>query len=277
MEFIHSIKFKCKVKLVFLLLKINTMKKIKFTSVLILTALFAAAQNGAYFEYKITSAKGINGTSATKYSEYGTMSTMNMSSPKMPNGGMTMTTLTKKDTPDMFYMLNDKSKTYSEMKKGASGNHEDNSTYTVKKIGNETINGYKCVHATVTNEKGSSEDIWSTKDIPDYGKYQEALNNNKQMSSSKRQQALKDAGCEGFPVKMTKKGKEDEDMTMELQKIEKKSFSKSDFEIPAGYTKSAGAGAPTGIPGVKTQEEIMKMTPEERAKYIEELKKQYGK
>ncbi len=253
------------------------MKKIKLISALTLAVLFAAAQNGSYFEYKITSAKGMNGTSATKYSEYGTMSTMNMSSPKMPNGGMTMTTLIKKDSPDMFYMLNDKAKTYSEMKKGANGNHDDNATYTVKKVGNESINGYKCVHATITNDKGSSEDVWNTKDIPDYGKYDEALSHNKQMSSSKRQQALKDAGCEGFPVKMTKKGNDDEDTSMELQKMEKRSYSKSDFEIPAGYTKSAGMGAPGGIPGVKTQEEIMKMTPEERAKYIEELKKQYGK
>ncbi|HWY12658.1 MAG TPA: DUF4412 domain-containing protein [Bacteroidia bacterium] len=254
------------------------MKKIKFISALTLTALFAAAQNGAYFEYKITSAKGMNGVSAVKHSEYGSLSTMTMNSPKIPGGSMVMTTLSKKENPDVFYMLNDKAKTYSEMKRNASGDHgEDNNTYTVKKIGSETINGYKCIHATVTSDKGTVTEVWNTKDIPDYAKYSEAINKNSKMGSSKREAALKDAGCEGFPVKMVHQDKEG-DMTMELQKLEKKSFDKSDFEIPTGYTKSnaPGAGA-AGIPGVKTQEEIMKMTPEERAKYIEELKKQYGK
>lgn len=256
------------------------MKKSKLTAAFLFTALLAIAQSGAYFEYKVTSAKGMSGTSEMKHSEYGSISTVNMSSPKMPGGGMSMTTLAKKDNPDVFYILNDKAKTYSEMKRSAStgGTHEDNTNYTVKKVGNETINSYKCVHAIVTSDKGTTEDIWTTKDIPDYGKYSEALSNNKQMSSSKHQKALKDAGCEGFPVKMVRKGKDGEDMTMELLKMEKKSYSKSDFEIPSGYTKSGGAGvSPTGLPGVKSQDEIMKMTPDERAKYIEEMKKQYGK
>ncbi len=258
------------------------MKNLILIPVLAITTLLTNAQNGAYFEYKISSAKGMNGTSKMKYSEYGTMSTITMSSPKMPGGGMTMTTLSKKDTPDVFYMLNDNSKTYTENKRnaGAGTTHEDNNTYTVKKVGNETINGYKCVHATVTSDKGSTMEVWNTKDIPEYGKYAEAMNSNSKMGSSKREKALKDAGCEGFPVKMIQKEKNDEgEMTMELQKMEKKTYSKSDFEIPAGYSKSGGAGASpaTGVPGMKSQEELMKMTPEERTKYIEEMKKMYGK
>jgi hypothetical protein len=257
------------------------MKNLILIPALALTALITNAQNGASFEYKITSTKGMNGTSLMKYSEYGTMSTMNMNAPQMPGGGMTMTTLSKKDNPDVFYMLNDKSKTYTENKRGGgSATHEDNSTYTVKKIGNETINGYKCVHATVTSDKGSTTEVWNTKDFADYNKYSEALNSNSKMGSSKREIALKDAGCEGFPVKMIQKDKKEEgEMVMELQKMEKKTFSKSDFEIPSGYTKSGGAGASPagGIPGMKTQEEIMKMTPDERAKYAEEMKKLYGK
>jgi hypothetical protein len=140
------------------------------------------------------------------------------------------------------------------------------------------VAGYKCVHSTITDEKGKMSEMWTTKDISDFNKYSEAFHD-KKYGSGKRDQALKDAGCEGFPVKMMHKGNEREgDVTMELIKMEKKSFSKSDFEIPTGYTKSGGSptGAPA-IPGMKSQDEIMKMTPEERAKYIEEMKKMYGK
>lgn len=214
---------------------------------------------------------------SVKHSEYGSRSEVNMSSAKAPGGGMKMVSLIKKDTPDMIYMINESNKTYSEMKKGQGGSYEDEHTYTVKKIGNETVNGYKCVHSTITNEKNEVTEMWTSKDIMDYNKYSEVFNNDKKLGSNKREKALKDAGCEGFPVKMIRKTSEG-DATTELVKFEKKSYSKSDFEIPAGYTKS-GSG-PTGapaVPGMKSQEEIMKMTPEERAKYIEEMKKMYGK
>jgi hypothetical protein len=254
------------------------MKNYKILPTLLFASMISLAQNGSYFEYKVSSTNGITGSTTIKYSEYGMTSSMNMSSPKMPGGSMTMSTLKKNDDKETLYMINDKNKTYSKSKRNsAGGHHEDNNTYTVKKIGNETINGYKCVHAIVTSSNTTSE-VWNTKDIPDYAKYEEAINSNERMGSSKRQQALKDAGCEGFPVKMINKGNEREgEMTMELVKLEKKSYSKSDFEIPAGYTESGNAAAPAGVPQMKSQDEIMKMTPEERQKYIEEMKKQYGK
>ena len=60
---------------------------------------------------------------------------------------------------------------------------------------------------------------------------------------------------------------------MELTKIEKRTFKKTDFLLPADY-KAAGSagGASHSNTQIKTSEEIQKMTPEERAKYIEELK-----
>ena len=101
----------------------------------------------------------------------------------------------------------------------------------------------------------------------------------KETTWEQRDKALKDAGCDGIPVKTIHKGNEREgDITMELVKIDKKTFTKADFELPAGYSKSETATTPTnGGSEIKTQQEIMNMTPEERAKYIEEMKKKYGK
>jgi hypothetical protein len=231
------------------------------------------AQNGAHMEYKITSTKGATGNVNVNYSEYGSATDFNMVVPQMPGGGFQNKSLSPAGS-DVVYMINDKDKTYSEVKKSES--NDDNKTYEVKKLGEEKVNGYKCVHALVTEGKETHE-VWNTKDIADYAKYSEGMKNNRRLGSAKREQALKDAGCDGLPVKTVHKGNEREgDMTMELVKLEKKNFSKSDFEIPAGYTKSSAGGAP-GAPGMKSREELMNMSPEERAKYVEEMKKKYGK
>ncbi len=239
-------------------------------------ATVASSQNGANIEYKLISSKGATGTVKINYSEFGSASEFNMVVPQMPGGGMVMKSITSKSNPDVTYMINDKTKTYSEIKKTES-DKEDTKTYSVKKIGEEKVNGYKCVHAMVT-EGTETHEVWNTKDIADYAKYAEGFSSNKKIGSQKRDKALKDAGCDGLPVKQIHKGGEREgDMTMELVKVEKKNFSKSDFDVPAGYTKGqSGAASPAG-PQVKTQQEIMAMTPEEREKYIAELKKAYGK
>jgi hypothetical protein len=253
------------------------MKKNILVFIAVCFAAAVNAQNGAYIEYKISSSKGAKGTVKLKFSEFGSASEFNMAIPQMPGGGMVNKSLSKKSNPDVVYSIDDKNKTYTERKKAAGGN-DDSKNYAVTKIGNETVNGYKCVHAMISDGTESYE-VWNTKDIPDYNKYSEMYNSNKRLGSAKRDQALKDKGCDGLPVKTIHKGNDREgDMTMELVKVEKKNFTKADFEIPAGYTKSgSGSVSPAGGFQMKTQQEIMNMTQEERAKYIEEMKKQYGK
>ncbi len=254
------------------------MKKLNLSMIAVALALFINAQKGAYIEFKINSSKGATGSMKINYSEFGYGSEFNMVIPQMPGGGIVNKSIANKENPDSIYLLNDKTKTYSTIKKNDSQN-EDTKTYTVKKVGEETVNGYKCVHALVT-EGTETTDVWNTKDIKEYNDYKATYASNKRMGSLKREQALKDAGCDGFPVKTIHKGNEREgDMTMELVKIEKKSFLKSDFAIPADYTRSGSAagGANMNPAGIKSQQEIMNMTPEERNKYIEELKAKYKK
>lgn len=256
----------------------NTMKKYILTTAIAFTTIALNAQNGATIEYKITSSKNTTGTVKVNYSEFGSISEFNVVIPQMPGGGMVMKHLTQKSNADVIYTLNDKTKTYSETKK-QTADAEDTKTYTVKKLGDETVSGYKCAHALITEGTETSE-VWNTKDVKDFEKYNESFKSNKRITTAKREKALKDAGCDGIPVKMVKKGNEREgDMTMELVKIDKKTFTKTDFDIPTGYTKNgeSTANPSGGTAEIKTQQEIMKMTPEERAKYIEEMKKKYGK
>jgi len=253
------------------------MKKITFLSAALVAACMSFAQNGAYLEYKISSSKGFSGSMKASISEYGSLSEFNMAIPQMPGGGISNKSLVQSSNPEVIYTINDKSKTYSEIKR--ADNRDENKTYTVKKLGDETVNGYKCAHALVT-EGNESHEVWNTKDLAEYQKYAHSFGGNKNMGSRKMEQALKDAGCDGIPVKAVHKGNEREgDMNMELVKLEKHAFSKSGFDLPAGYTKSAGYGGMQGMQGggMKSQQELMSMTPEERAKYIEEMKKAHGK
>ena len=223
---------------------------------------------------KLLRPKGMTGSCLVKNCDFGSKTEFNMVVPQMPGGGIHMVNMTMSDHPDLIYSINDNSKSYTESKKTDVA-QEDKREYTVKKIGEEKVNGYNCIHALVT-EGAQTSDMWTTKDVPEYNKHAGAFASNKRMGSPKRDKALKDAGCDGLPVKIINKGNEREgDVTMELVKLEKTTYAKSDFEIPAGYTKS-GTSTNNGT-GIKTQQEIMAMTPEERSKYMEELKKQYGK
>ena len=85
--------------------------------------------------------------------------------------------------------------------------------------------------------------------------------------------ALKDAGVDGFVVKMItrEKGNPAPVSTMELTKVEKKSLPASLFEIPAGYTKQEGmmgaasVMAPPGA-GDEMRKAMENMTPEQRSR-----------
>lgn len=246
------------------------------TTLILLFSMFLGthliSQNGTYMEYKISSSTGHGGSIKMNASDFGSSSEFNMVIPQMPGGGMSTKSLMQKSHPGVIYTINDKTKTYSEITPSEASS-QDTKTYSVKKLGAETVNGYKCVHALIT-EGAETHEVWNTKDFADYSKYAGAFAATKKMGSAKREQALKEAGCEGLPVKMVHKGnKQEGDMTMELVKLEKKTYTKAAFEIPAGYTKSSSSGASGGI---KTQQEMMNMTPEERAKYMEEMKSQYG-
>lgn len=247
------------------------MKKLITAIAFLMLGFFAHAQNGSVLEYKITSSSGANGSFKVSVAEYGSISLFNMVIPQMPGGGMTMKSLCLSQSPDIVYMINDNAKTYSEVK--PVNTPDAGMAYSAKKLGEETMNGYKCVHALVT-EGTETHEVWYTKDIPEFDKYARSFKGNKRFYSEPRERALKAAGCEGLPVKTVHKGNAREgDMTMELVKVEKKNFAATDFQIPTGYTKSENANPAAAQ--FKSQQELMNMTPEERAKYAEEMKKKY--
>jgi hypothetical protein len=116
-----------------------------------------------------------------------------------------------------------------------SGGH---STYQVTKIGTETVRGYSCTHSRLVTTNGTSStimDIWTSIDVPGYSALKKMISvGNVQPDMI---QALQEAGCEGFFVKMTS-GQAEYSMTIQLVKVQQQDFAADLFEIPDGYTES---------------------------------------
>jgi hypothetical protein len=125
----------------------------------------------------------------------------------------------------------------------AAINRPDGMTYQVTKVGNETVQGYSCIHAKLTiSIPGSKtpivEDIWTSSDVPGYAAIQKLTVS--QHATPQIMKALYQAGCDGFFVKMTMQSTA-YSMDMLLVKATRKSFPASDFEIPSGFTAQSNA------------------------------------
>jgi hypothetical protein len=114
-------------------------------------------------------------------------------------------------------------------------------TYKVTKVGDETVDGYACVHVRMTSTSGSglfksssSEDLWTSTAVPGYSLYH---NLSDQTVNYGMMQALEKAGAAGMMVKMTASGK-DYSMSYELTDAQSGSYPASLFMIPAGYTNN---------------------------------------
>jgi hypothetical protein len=210
---------------------------------IVLAAAPAFAQFEGEIDMKITAQGGVVGKGRVFVSKLGSRTEMDMETARMP---IHMVTLVRFATPDVMYLINEKSKTYSEMdtkkarEQGASivG---DKGAYSVKKLGTETLLGYSTQHVLLSRPGDKSEmEVWTTKDLLglNYETMKGLMRRGSQDEGS-MMKALKDAGAEGFFVKMVtrEKGRTSPLTTMELTKAKKKSLPVSMFEVPAGYTK----------------------------------------
>lgn len=213
---------------------------------------------------KITSPNG-SGTVEMSVSKAGLRSVMDMQTAQMP---IKMTMLVKQGK-ELAYMIDDKSKSYAELdlKKGREMAQKSGATFKAKKLGTETVGGYKCEHVLVTDERGGENELWTNKEIMDYESFVKLLGPNAKVGDEGLMKSLKEAGADGFIVKMVqrKSGSKDALMTMELVKVEKKSLPAALFEVPSGYTKREGPMAAMP-PEVEAQlkERMKNLTPEQQ-------------
>jgi Domain of unknown function (DUF4412) len=119
----------------------------------------------------------------------------------------------------------------------------DRATYQVTKVGTETVGGYTCTHAQLKTSYGrgtsTTQDIWTSKDIPGYSVIQQMFSGSN--VTPKMMQALDQAGCGGFFVKMTMESPQIS-MTMVLTSASATNLPASLFQLPSGYTPAAAGG-----------------------------------
>jgi Spy/CpxP family protein refolding chaperone len=250
-----------------------------------LAATPAFAQFEGELSMKMTMREG-SGTGKAWVSSAGTRSELDIQTAQAP---FRMTTLMKASNPDVMYMINDEQKSYAEIdlkqvkEQAAKYRDKTKETWSVKKLGKETVNGYSCDHAIVTKAEDakSEQELWTSKDVSGLSyESMRGLMRRGSQSDDGMMKALRDAGVDGFVVKMItrEKGNPAPLATMELTKVEKKSLRAALFEIPAGYTKKEGmmgaasVMAPPGAGGDEMRKAMENLSPEQR-KQIEEMMK----
>jgi hypothetical protein len=214
-------------------------------------------------EMKMTMPNGGGGTIKLLLGKAGARTEMEVVAPQMQGQAMHMSFLMKKDNPDVAYGIDDARKTYAEInikqQREMARSMSAKQKYTAKKIGNEKVLGYDCVHAKVTNERGEETDVWTNKTIMDQERVMSAFGG-RAPADEGMLRALKDAGADGFFVKLVHKSKDGgQDTSVELVKAEKKALPDSTFEIPSGYTKQEG---PAGMG---------QLTPEQRQQLMQQM------
>jgi hypothetical protein len=182
---------------------------------------------------------------------------------------VTMVTLILRSKPGLAFMVNDDKKTYAELDlasmKGAAA-EKSPEKYTVTRLGNEKVAGYDCAHGKVQSSKGDHWEVWATREISGAEDFWSSLSSEqKDQGGARLYKAMKDAGLDGWPVKMVVQGKGSGEgpMTWEATRIERKALASHLFSL-AGYKKSESG--PMGAMGQ------MKLSPAQQKELDDALK-----
>src|SRR5262249_17112011 len=180
---------------------------------------------------------------------------------------------------------NDENKTYSvtDLKKirEESKNFDDKRTYTVQKLGADTVAGIPCQKAAATSSKGDVFDACMSKEFDADTDLVSVMTRNRRSGSLFS--ALKDAGVEGFPVRFGMRPRADAEPTMvwELTRIDRKTPPASLFDVPPpGYKQTdyaVGGLSPEQQKAIEdAKARLMEnMTPEQRKASVDGMRK-YG-
>ena len=230
-----------------------------FLSNLLVTLFFSSAIHAAdsYAEYKMT---GVNNTTVISkmYSKDGNMRAEVYM--KMGERQFTTTSLMLKRNPNVAFVFNSLTKTYTEAKIAPNEAIKD---ITIKVLGIEKIGTYNCTHVKMTSD-GKSWDAWFSKDLPSINY---PIGGNNELNNQKVINELKSKGVTGMLVKMVMQSPlaNAKAITMELVKYESKTLDASLFSMPVGYKKSSIVIDPGKMKNMTTEQKkemIMKMMKE---------------
>ena len=208
----------------------------------------ATGGSGMLYQYRVAYDFKRNGKDSTLVDTMSSAYSNGYTHVDMDMMGMGMQLLGHTNQPKYTVVLYPQSKSYLLNIVDTAVLHADKMTYTVTRIGTETVAGYSCVHAklsivTTGRKTPIVEDIWTSTAVPGYEEMKKLMTVQNRNISTKMLDALDQAGCGGYPVKMTMQqtgGTNPKDLTISMDMVlitaARRSFPASEFEIPAGYT-----------------------------------------
>jgi hypothetical protein len=210
----------------------------------------------------------VNGTTKSYTLNGNTRSEANIVIGTMPNP-MNTVSLTMQGNPGIVYTLDEQHKTYSEM--SVAGRDKENEDYEVTVLGKEKAGVYNATHVKVMDKRTQKvTEMWLSKDIPNYASF--ASVKTKYLGGEKLFAQLKDKGADGYAVRILMNDERTGQIELALVKAERRNIDESMLSLD-GYTK--GTSAAPGKPGGIDPEQIKNMTPEERQKFIQDMKAKY--
>lgn len=193
---------------------------------------------------------------------------------------MKMTMVGKSSKPDVLYLVDDESKTYTvwDAKQAKDSEGSSKETYTIERLGSGSVAGITCQRAMVTSSKGNRFEVCVSKELSASADWIAAMSRREHTGDWLRE--LKNKGIEGFPIRWTMFRKDETEpfMTMELTKLEKKTLPASLFEVPADYKQTEAAIGGLTPEQRKAVEDMRKrslekMTPEQRKAYEDSIRR----
>lgn len=205
-----------------------------------------------------------------------------------PVGVVKMTVLHLKAKPGVTYVIDEQKKTYAELTHHPDQDAQEKAgKVTVKKLGNERVAGYDCVHALVTDAEGEKTEMWVTKALGGAESFWAAQMGEQGEGGGKAREmakSLRDAGLDGWPLKFKSWPGKDQEVVWETVKVEKRSLPSSLFSL-SGYQKAEHGAAGMGVMELspeqqkkmdeamkRQREQMKKMSPEERKRLEETMK-----
>ena len=108
------------------------------------------------------------------YQDGNSRSEIKMAMPAAAGGvEMSFVMISLKEAPLKSYLLNTKSKTYTESEIKESKTEEAEAIqYEITVVGKEKVNGYNCIHSIVKRKNTTSQqEMWTTTEIKDFEKF----------------------------------------------------------------------------------------------------------
>jgi len=157
-----------------------------------------------------------------------------------PGGEIKTTMLQLKAGGGTSYLVDEAGKRYAELQDHREATAEGkDAQFTVQALPGERVAGYDCTHGLVTDDKGRKTEVWTSKAFGGAEAFWAAQGSREQREGvgfKAMAKKLREAGLDGWPLKVRSFPKEGQEVVWEATSIERKAVPASLLSV-AGYTK----------------------------------------